>query len=95
MNRKTMEQKKAELMQDIEFKKAYESKEMVFAVALEAIKARKSAKMTQVEVAEQMKTTQSAVARLESAKSAPTLATLERYARAIGKRLCISFQPAC
>lgn len=95
MSRKTMEQKKAELMQNPEFKKAYESKKVVFSVAIEAIKARQRAHMTQVEVAEQMKTTQSVVARLESGKAVPTLPTLEKLARATGNRLHISFEPAC
>jgi transcriptional regulator with XRE-family HTH domain len=40
-----------------------------------------------------MKTTQAVVARLESGGSRPSTRTLERYARATGNRLRISFEP--
>jgi transcriptional regulator with XRE-family HTH domain len=45
--------------------------------------------LTQAEVAERMGTTQSAVARLESAnaKHSPSVATLRRYAEALGHRV--------
>jgi transcriptional regulator with XRE-family HTH domain len=50
--------------------------------------------MTQEQLARRMKTTQAVVARLESGGSKPSTRTLERYARAIGNRLRISFEPA-
>jgi transcriptional regulator with XRE-family HTH domain len=57
----------------------------------EFLKARSSAGMSQAEVAKKMGTTQSAVARFESAKGrhSPSLATLRRYARALGYRVDI------
>ena len=53
------------------------------------LKARAAAGVTQAEVAERIGTTQSAVARLESGrgKHSPSLATLQKYAHALGCRL--------
>jgi len=55
----------------------------------EFLKARAAAGMSQAEIAERMGTTQSAVARLESGrgKHSPSLATLRKYARALGYRV--------
>lgn len=55
----------------------------------EILKARAAAGLTQADVATQMGTTQSAVARLESAvgKHSPSIATLQRYALALGYKL--------
>ena len=57
----------------------------------EILKARAAAGMTQSDVAERIGTTQSAVARLESAdaKHSPSIATLQRYATALGYKLQI------
>jgi transcriptional regulator with XRE-family HTH domain len=43
--------------------------------------------ITQVDVAERMDTTQSAVSKFERAGGDPRLSTLQRYARAVGGRL--------
>jgi len=57
--------------------------------------ARASAGLTQAEVARRMGTKAPAVARLENAlitgRPSPSLATLTRYARAIGKQLEVRF----
>jgi len=55
----------------------------------EFLKARNNAGITQAEVAKRIGTTQSAIARLESGKGkhSPSLATLQKYARAVGCRL--------
>ena len=55
----------------------------------EILKARAAAGLTQADVAERIGTTQSAVARLESAdsKHSPSIATLQRYASALGYKL--------
>ncbi len=53
--------------------------------------ARKEAGLTQAQVAERMGTKATAVARLESAllsgKHSPSISTLQKYAKALGKRL--------
>jgi len=59
------------------------------------LQARASAGLTQAEVASRMGTKPPAVARLENAlvtgKPSPSLATLTRYARALGKQLEVRF----
>jgi hypothetical protein len=40
-----------------------------------------------------MKTTQTAIARLEGGRIKPSTRTLERYAKATGHRLVIGFEP--
>lgn len=62
---------------------------------MEAIlkQARAAAGLTQQELAERLGTTQSAVARLESARSNPRIATLERALRACGMQMTLSAQP--
>lgn len=60
-----------------------------FAFLDEILKARAEAGLSQSEVAARIGTTQSAVARLESAggRHSPSIATLQRYAAAIGYKL--------
>lgn len=70
------------------FTEAYASLELEYKVASQMLKARARAGLTQDAVAERMGTTKSAVSRLESAgKHAPSLATLKRYASAVGCEL--------
>ena len=70
-------------------KSEYERLDEEFSLLDEFLKARAAAGISQSEVAERMGTTQSAVARLESGrgKHSPSLATLRKYARALGCRL--------
>ena len=67
----------------------FDKLEEEFAFLDEFLKARAAAGMSQAEIADRMGTTQSAVARLESGrgKHSPSLATLRRYARALGYRV--------
>ena len=60
-----------------------------FGLLDEFLRARALAGITQAEVAERIGTTQSSVARLESGtgKHSPSLATLQKYAHALGCRL--------
>lgn len=78
---------------DPEFRTAYDALEEEFALAGALIKARADADMTQEQVARAMGTTQAAIARLESGRGSTTTRTLERYAKATGMRLRISFEP--
>jgi transcriptional regulator with XRE-family HTH domain len=68
---------------------AYDALADEFAFLDEVLRARAEAGLTQAEVAARVGTTQSAIARLESATSghSPSIATLQRYARALGCRL--------
>jgi transcriptional regulator with XRE-family HTH domain len=54
---------------------------------------RRSANLTQAELATRMGTSQGAVAQLERPESNPTMATLERALQAAGHRLDVSAQP--
>ena len=70
------------------FAEAYDNLELEYQLASQMIRARARAGLTQDAVAERMGTTKSAVSRLESAaKHAPSLATLRRYANAVGCEL--------
>lgn len=74
------------------FVEAYDSLGLEYQVADQMLKARARAGLTQDAVAELMGTTKSAVSRLESAgKHAPSLATLKRYAEAVGCELQVKF----
>jgi DNA-binding XRE family transcriptional regulator len=76
------------------FSAAYDALELEYQVASQMIKARSRAGLTQDAVAERMGTTKSAISRLESAsKHAPSLATLKRYASAVGCELQVKLVP--
>lgn len=80
-------------MKKKEYRDAYNDLAPEFALARAVIKARVTAHLTQEQLAERMKTTQSAIARLESGRTLPSTQTLERLATATGTRLKISFEP--
>jgi len=73
-------------MRDPEFKREYDALEEEFAIANELTGARAKAKLSQAQVAKRMGTSQSAVARIESGRS-PSLNSLRRYAKAVGRKL--------
>lgn len=76
------------------FEEAYLGLEMEYALASQMLKARAIAGMTQDAVAARMGTTKSAVSRLESVtRHAPSLATLKRYATAVGCDLQVKLVP--
>ncbi|MDO8788517.1 MAG: helix-turn-helix transcriptional regulator [Sulfuritalea sp.] len=76
------------------FVEAYDALALEYQVADQMLKARSRAGLTQDAVAERMGTTKSSVSRLESAgKHAPSLATLKRYARAVGCELQVRLVP--
>jgi predicted transcriptional regulator len=77
----------AKNMADLEFAAAYAEADAEFAVIEAMIRARTEAGLTQEALAERMGTTQSAVARLEGGGVSPTVETLRKYAKAVGKRL--------
>jgi len=55
--------------------------------------ARRRAGVSQAELARRAKTSQPAIARLEKGNVAPTVASLDRIARALGAELVIDFEP--
>ena len=82
-----------EWRKDPKFMAEYDALEEEFALAGALIRARAAADMSQHEIAAHMGTSQPAVARLEGGKSNPSLATLRRYAAAVGTKLVIGFEP--
>jgi ribosome-binding protein aMBF1 (putative translation factor) len=82
-----------EKMKNPAFKAAYDALEGEFALASALIEARTRADLTQEQVAEAMGTTQTAIARMESGRTMPSTRTLERFAKATGTQLRISFEP--
>lgn len=80
---------KAKALARPEVKAAYDSLEDEFALLDQFLRARAAAGLTQAQVAARIGTTQSAIARLESGAEGrqPSLATLRKYAQALGCRL--------
>ena len=85
----THKELKAQALERADVKVEYDGLNEEFRFLDEFLKARAAAGVTQAEVAERIGTTQSAVARLESGrgKHSPSIATLEKYAHALGCRL--------
>jgi transcriptional regulator with XRE-family HTH domain len=85
----THKELKARALERADVKAEYDRLSEEFLFLDEFLKARAAAGVTQAEVAERIGTTQSAVARLESGrgKHSPSLATLQKYAHALGCRL--------
>ena len=81
----------AEWKEDPEFRRQYDALGEEFALFDELLKARRKAGLTQEQVAERMGTKAPAVARLEagggSKAHSPSIATLRKYAQAVGCRL--------
>lgn len=80
-----------------EFKTAYDEQETESALLRDLLAARRRAGLTQAGVAVKMGTRPPAVTRLETALSAnrhsPTLATLKKYALAVGCKLEVHLVP--
>jgi transcriptional regulator with XRE-family HTH domain len=78
-------------------KSAYDAQAEEFALLDELLKARRQSGLTQAEVAARMGTKTPAVARLEagggSRRHSPSVATLRKYAQAVGCRLEIRLRP--
>src|SRR5512140_2384187 len=85
----THKELKARALERADVKAEYDRLDEEFQFLDEFLKARAAAGITQAEVAERIGTTQSAIARLESGrgKHSPSIATVEKYAHALGCRL--------
>jgi DNA-binding XRE family transcriptional regulator len=76
------------------FSEAYQALELEYVLAGQMLQARAKAGLTQDAVAERMGTTKSAISRLESVgRHAPSLATLKKYAAAVGCELQVKLVP--
>jgi ribosome-binding protein aMBF1 (putative translation factor) len=93
MKRTTVDDLHKKWMKNPKYRREYETLKEEFSLSAALIEARARAGLTQEQVAQRMKTTQAVVARLEGGGSRPSTRTLEKYARATGTRLKISFEP--
>src|SRR5436309_6929804 len=86
------------MLKQPEVKAEYDAQAEEFALLDELLRARRQAGLTQAEVAARMGTKTPAVARLEagggSRRHSPSVATLRKYARAVGCRLEIRLRPS-
>jgi ribosome-binding protein aMBF1 (putative translation factor) len=67
-------------MKESGYRKEYEALEEEFALIATLAKARQRAGLSQAQLAKRMKTTQSAITRLESGRGRPSTTTLSRFA---------------
>ncbi len=89
------EQVKKEILSNPAVSANYEELEEEFQLIKEMLRARQKTGYSQAKIAKAMKTTTSAVSRLESIhvneKPSPSLATIKKYAHAMGYKLQIKF----
>jgi DNA-binding XRE family transcriptional regulator len=89
----------AESMNDAAFAEEWNKPDPEIEALDIVLKARKKAGLTQKDIARRMHTSQAAVSRIEKlgaggAKNSPSVASLRRYASALGLKLKIDFVPA-
>lgn len=78
-------------MKDPEFKKEYDALEPEFEIIQAMIDARKNSGMTQKELADKTGIAQSDISKIENGNGNPSIRTLQRLAKGMGKKLHISF----
>ncbi len=83
---------KKELLKDPKVRAGYEALGPEFALIESVIQKRIDKKMTQGALAKKMKTKQSAISRLESGMSNPSIKFLQKVATALGGTLKIAIQ---
>lgn len=83
----TLNEYLAEEMRDPEYRRLYEEADIEFRVAHEISKARDAVKMSQGELARALKTKQQTISRIECGAQNVTIATLNKIARALKRRL--------
>ncbi len=77
---------------DPRWKEAYAAADLEVRIALQIADAREKARMTQGQLARALKTTQSAVSRIERGGQNLTLAYLSKLAAALGRRLVVELR---
>jgi len=89
----TLKQLKRRLLRNPEVKAEYEALKLEEKLAARLMQIRRSAGLTQKELATRIGAKQAAIARIESGRHVPELATLEGYALATGRKLIVDFVP--
>jgi ribosome-binding protein aMBF1 (putative translation factor) len=88
------EELKARLLADPKVRREYDALAPAFEISAELLRARLRAGLSQAELAKLMRTSQSAVARLESGQTLPSTKTLLRFAEATGSRIQLRLSAA-
>ena len=86
------ERMKKRLLKNPEFKRLHEESRPEFEIARAVIRARIQKGFTQKQLADKLHTGQSAISRVESANSTPSLSFLKRLAQALGTSLSVQFK---
>ncbi len=89
---KTWKNFKKELLQDKKITREYENLRPRYQLVSQLIEARVKKGITQKELANRIGTKQSAIARLESGVSNPSIAFLEKVTSALGSKLMIQIK---
>ncbi len=94
-DRPTLKDFKDEALKNPDVKAAYNEAAPAYAMKRDMIAMRKAKGFTQEDMANLLGTKKSNISRLESVntENSPRLATIEEYARALGYRLKIAFEP--
>ena len=82
-----------EQLKNPEFRAEYEALEPEFSIMQVMLDARKSAGLTQAQLAERTGIAQADISKLESGNANPSLKTLQRLAAGMGMCVKIEFQP--
>ncbi|MGO9952891.1 MAG: helix-turn-helix domain-containing protein [Dissulfurispiraceae bacterium] len=88
------EEFKTRLLADPKVRREYDALAPEFEISAELLRARLRAGLSQAELAKLMRTSQSAVARLESGQTLPSTKTLLRFAEATGSRIQVRLSAA-
>lgn len=80
-----------EQLQNPEFKKEWDENELEYQLMMMILKARNEQNLTQSELAERTGIRQSNISRIEKGQALPSISTLCKIARGLGKRLQIKF----
>jgi len=75
-----------------EFRAEWDALEPEFQIAEMIIKARLEQSLTQQQLAEKAGLGQASLSRIETGKVSPDIATLQKIAKAVGKKLILSFE---
>ena len=95
MNKKnfiSFEEHKKKLLADPKVRKHYDELASEYELIRSVIDKRLQNRMSQVDLARKIGTGQSAISRLESGESNPSMKFLQKVAHALGARLMISFR---
>ena len=86
----SFEKSLAKALENPEWKEGYDALELEFSIIEQVIRKRLEKGLTQKQLADKIGTKQSAIARLEGGTTNPSIAFLEKVAKALGSKLQVS-----